>query len=142
MNDTNLSTSWPRRSAKPKPDRNSSLAELFFFFFRTRSFSNDTSVPTGSFTCRIPLWVIHKPTKYEFSILLKSNLYLKHFYKGLPTRINRSFSTVIFGVTIGMIVIVAPINVKLFRIGALKQWRYAGGGNRKAVCYSLFLTCR
>jgi hypothetical protein len=105
------------RFTEPKPDLNSLLAELFF---QTRSFSSDTSLPTGSFSYRITLWIILTPTRYEFSILFTSDFYLKNVYKGLSTRIY-VFLIGKFGVTIGMTVVMAPITHKLVRTRALKQ---------------------
>jgi len=67
------------RSTQPKPNLNSPLVELYI---GTCSFSNDTSLLTGSFSYGIPLWVIHMPTRYEFSILFTSDFYLKRYRSG------------------------------------------------------------
>ena len=42
----------------------------------------------------------------------------------------KTFSTGIFGVTIGTTLVVAPITAKLVRIGAQKQKRHAGAATR------------
>jgi len=76
MKDTNLSVPLAR-STDPKPDLKTPLAE---FYFRTRSFSNDTSLLTGSFSCGIVLWVIQAPKRHEFSIIFTRDFYSKDIF--------------------------------------------------------------